>query len=212
MITDSLSALFATHQAVIFQYRYAILLVLATLEGTVTMITAGAMAAAGIFQFPYALAVCTVAEIIDGFIWYTVGYYFGAKPIDYFIRKSPARQAFMTAIRKHSDRSAGLVVLAVKLTYSVTNVTLILIGSLKYELKRYAVYNVIGSIGWAAILLSLGYSFGHAAFRYLHAFRTLGLTVFFVIASVAALVLLKEAGNLFIKRVRKEVKEEPTQK
>ena len=81
-------------------------------------------------------------------------------------------------------------------------------GSLKYDIRRYAVCNVIGSIGWAAMLLSLGYFFGHTAFVYLRQFRAVGLTVFFVICSVAALVALKEFGNVFLKRVRREVREE----
>jgi membrane protein DedA with SNARE-associated domain len=163
MTIDSFTALFATHQEAILQYRYAILLLVALFEGTGTMIATGAMIATGFFNPFYALVACTIAEIIDGFIWYTVGYYFGATPIEYFIRNSPARQAFMAAIRRHSDKSAGLVVLLVKMTYSVTNATLILIGSLKYDLKRFAVFNIIGSIGWATMLLSLGYVFGQAA-------------------------------------------------
>ena len=209
MIHNSLSTLFASHQAVILEYRYAILLVIALFEGTGTIITAGALTAAGIFEWPYVLAVCTLAEIFDGYLWYSVGYFFGAKPIEYFTRNSPARQAFMAAVRKHSDRSAGLVVLAVKLTYSITNPTLILIGSLKYDIKRYSFYNLIGSIGWAAILLSLGYTFGRTAFNYLREFRTAGIIVFIIICSVVALLALREFSDVLIKRVRKEVKEDP---
>lgn len=206
--SSPLVTLFTAHQATILQYRYIILFAVALIEGTGTMITAGVLIAMGIFEAPLALLVCTMAEIIDGFLWYTVGYFFGATPIEYFVRNSPARQAFMAAIRRHSDRYAGLVVLAVKLTYSVTNPTLILIGSLKYDIKRYTIFNIIGSVGWAAILLSLGYAFGKTAFIYLREFRVIGITVFVTMCSIIALIVLKESGNFFIKKVKKEVKEE----
>ncbi len=202
MTIDSFTALFATHQAVILQYRYALLMLVVVFEGTATMIATGTLIATGFFNPAYALAVCVLAEILDGFIWYTVGYYFGATPIEYFIRNSPGRQAFMAAIRRHSDRSAGLVVLLVKMTYSVTNATLILIGSLKYNLKRFTFFNVIGSVGWATMLLSLGYVFGQAALAYLPAFRVVGVTVFFVICGVVTLIALKYFGDTLIRRVR----------
>ncbi len=192
------------HQETLLHYKYAILLGVAFFEGTVTMITAGVLIASGVFWWPIALLVCTIAEIVDGFVWYSVGYFFGSKPIDYFIRNSPARQAFMAAVRKHSDRYAGLVVLAVKLTYSVTNPTLILVGSLKYNFKKYTVFNLIGSLGWAAILLSLGYTFGRAAFDHLRQFREAGFAVFLVLCSALALLALREIGVLYIKRIRRE--------
>lgn len=205
MIVDSFTALFATHQEVILAYRYPILLVVALIEGTGTMIATGALVAAGVFEWPYALLTCTIAEILDGFVWYSVGYFFGARPIEYFVRKSPARQAFMAAIQHHAERAAGAVILAVKMTYSVTNPTLILIGSLKYPVKRYAVYNIIGSVGWATMLISLGYFFGHAAAHYLRAFRWVGLTVFIVVCSGIALIILKESGNRVLARVKRTV-------
>ncbi len=204
MSIDSFTALFSTHQEVIFQYRYAILLLVSIFEGTATMIAAGAMIATGFFNPLYALAVCTVAEIINGFIWYTVGYYFGAIPIAFLVRNSPGRQAFMAAIRHHSDRSAGLVVLLVKMTYSVTSATLILIGSLKYNLKRFAFFNILGSIGWTMMLLSLGYAFGQAALAYLPTFRLIGVTIFFILCSVGVLFVLRYFGDTLMRRVRRE--------
>jgi membrane protein DedA with SNARE-associated domain len=203
MTVDSFIALFSAHQAVILEYRYVILFVATFLEGTATQIATGALIAAGIFDPVYAFVSCTIAEVLDGYLWYTVGYYFGAKPIEYFIRNSPARQAFMGAVRKHSERAAGLVVLVVKMTYSVTNATLILIGSLRYDIKRFSLFNAVGSFGWTIILLSLGYSFGHAALAYLPMFRLVGVTVFFVVCSVVALLALKHFGDTLIRRVRR---------
>lgn len=202
MNIDSFTALFISHQEMLLHYRYAILLLVVIFEGTATMVATGAMIAAGIFNPLYAFLVCSLAEFIDGFVWYTVGYYFGATPIEYFIRNSPGRQALMATIRRHSDRSAGLVILVVKMTYSVTNATLILIGSLKYNFKRFAFYNAVGSFGWAAMLLGLGYVFGQAALSYLPALRTFGVTVFFILCAVIALFVLKHFGDMLIRRVR----------
>ena len=205
MTTDTIIAFFTTHQATILEYRYVFLFILQLLEGTVMMITAGVLIAAGYFSPVTAFIVCSIAENLDGFLWYSIGYYFGSKPIDWFIRNSPGRQAFIAAMRRHSDRSAGLVVLFVKMTYSITNATLVLVGSLKYDIRRFAFYNFIGSLGWAALLLSLGYTFGHAALAYLPVLRHIGVGVFFIIVSVVALLVLKYIGDLLLKRVRNGV-------
>ncbi len=207
MIQNYFAGLFNAHQVFMMDHRYLILFLLATFEGTITMITAGGLIAVGILSWPYALLICILAEIIDGFFWYSVGYHFGAKPIDYFVRNSPARQAFVDAVRHHANRAAGLIILAVKMTYSVTNPTLIFIGSMRYRLRNFAFFNIIGSIGWAGILLSLGYFFGQAAFYYLKAFRSAGVGVFFVISALLVLVILKESGNLVLGRIRQKVDE-----
>jgi membrane protein DedA with SNARE-associated domain len=207
MIYGYIADIFTNHHETIMHYRYLVLFLFATFEGTITMLTAGGLAAAGILNWPIALGICAFAEIVDGFFWYWVGYNFGAKPIDFFVRNSPARRAFVDAIKHHANRAAGLVILAVKMTYSVSNPTLIFIGSLKYKLSRFAIFNVIGSIGWAAMLLSLGYFFGQAAFYYLGFFRQAGLAVFFIIASLFALLVLKESGNFALNKLSEELEE-----
>ena len=98
--------------------------------------------------------------------------------------------------------------LAVKMTYSVSNPTLILVGSLKYDIKKYSVVNLIGSIGWAAMLIGLGHAFGKTAFYYLGMLRRAGFIVFFIVASLVALVILKESGNLALSRITGGLKDD----
>lgn len=181
--------------------KYLILFVIGTLEGTGTMLAAGALTAAGWFSPWPALAVCMVAETVGGYLWYGIGYFAGGSVIDRFTHTSPVRRAFMERLRHHSERSAAWVVLLVKLTYSVTVPTLIFIGSLRYDLKKFSAANLVGSIGWVLMLFGLGFAFGKPAVRYIPLFRQAGTVALVVIVVIITLWIIKSIGNAVMRRV-----------
>ena len=181
--------------------KYLLLFVIGTFEGTGTMLAAGAMTAAGWFSAGPALAVCMIAETAGGFLWYGIGYFAGGATVNRLTRTSPAGQAFMERLRRHSEKSAAWVVLLVKLTYSVAVPTLIFVGSLKYDIKKFAAANVVGSIGWVLMLFGLGYAFGKPAVKYLPVFRQFGTVALVVIVVIITLWIIKSIGTVVMRRV-----------
>jgi len=200
---------YAVQQAPWFlEHRYLILLAVTSLEGTWSILAAGTLTAAGFFAVWPALLVCILGEVLGGFLWYGVGRLVGVNVIERFMHGSVVRRALLDRIRQHSERTAWLIVILVKLTYSATVPTLILIGSLRYNLKRYALANAIGSIGWVAMLFWLSFGVGKPVVQYLSSLRAVGLIVGGLVFGGLALWGLSIAGAKVLRRIQEEAPEE----
>ncbi len=186
----SLSGL-AVHYPLLLHYKYLLLLVVGTLEGFNVFIIAGFLISIGTLAFVPAFFICLVGELINSYFWYFVGYYGGAKPIDFFVRKSQKKRALVEKIRTYMHQHTAKVLVLVKLTYSVTVATLILIGSIKYSLKKFSFYNFFSSIGWVIITFGIGYFFGRGYQLYVTYFQNVSYIILFI-AAVIAIVYIGE--------------------
>ncbi|MBI2674313.1 MAG: VTT domain-containing protein [Candidatus Yanofskybacteria bacterium] len=135
-----------------------------------------------------------------GYIWYTVGYFAGAKPIDKWGRKDDKGRKIIEKVESYFNKYSGRAIIITKFTFSFTIATLIMAGSLKYNLRKFTFYNFIGSVGWVIVTLSVGYFFGQSYklfFVYLKNF-TYGLV--FLGGAIALIYIIKLIlGSAFVK-------------
>ncbi|HXK40501.1 MAG TPA: VTT domain-containing protein, partial [Candidatus Paceibacterota bacterium] len=140
------------------------------------------------------------AYTINGYIWYTVGYFAGAKPIDKWGRKDKKGRKIIEKVEEYFNKYSGRAIIITKFTFSLTIATLIMAGSLKYDLKKFTFYNFIGSVGWVVVTLFVGYFFGQSYklfFVYLKNF-TYGLV--FLGGAIALIYVIKLLlGSAFVK-------------
>jgi membrane-associated protein len=180
------------HFPALLEHKYLFLFIAASLEGLNTMILAGFLVSIGGLALIPAALICFAGEMINSYFWYTLGYMAGAKPIDWLTRNSPSKRKLVERIRSYLERHTGKILLMSKITFSLTIATLILTGSMKYNLKKFSWYNLIGSIGWIIITFSIGYFFGQGYKYYLDYFESLSYLIIFLI--VAAIVVYAAEG------------------
>lgn len=197
---NAVSGAIEAHFPSLLEYRYLILLIATSLEGFNTMILAGFLISIGTLSLIPAFFVCLAGEIFNSFMWYGVGYWAGAKPIDWFVRNSPRKKRFVQRIRSYLEKYTGRIVLLMKLTYSVTIPVMIMTGSLKYNLKKFTLYNVIGSIGWVIMMFSIGAFFGEGFKHYARYFVDLSYLVVFIIAVLVFIGLVEHFGKVLMER------------
>lgn len=202
---NDVTALLAAYRDVLFEHRYIILLAVTVFEGTWTVLLAGVLSATGFFVLPFALISCIIGETIGGMMWYAIGYFFGGRSIDWMVRNSPTKKALLASVRKHTERATGLIVFLVKVTYSITTPTLILVGMLKYDIRKYTIINFIGSVFWATMLIGLGYFLGDRAREYVPVLKTVGHAVVTGTLIVLAGLAVHRFGRIFLKRVERQV-------
>lgn len=162
-------------------YKYVFLFVAASLEGFNTMVLTGFLVSIGAFALVPAALICLAGEIINSYFWYGVGYYTGGTAIDFFAGKRGAKRKVVEKIRSYLERYTGRVLLLMKATFSFTIVTLILTGSIKYNLKKFSFYNFIGSIVWIIITFSIGFFFGQGYKLYLGYLENLSYLIIFIV-------------------------------
>lgn len=144
----------------IVQYKYLFIFLGATIEGMNAIIVGGFLSSIDKVNLIIVFLLCVVGVTINGYAWYAIGYCAGAKPLDRWGRKDPKSKKVIEKVEQYFNRYSGRAILIAKLTWSLTIATLIMAGSFKYNLRKFGWYNLIGSIGWVALLFFVGFVFG----------------------------------------------------
>src|SRR3989344_6912173 len=188
---ETFFSFFQSNFPAIIHYRYLFLFLGATIEGMNTIILAGFLASIGSVALLPAFLLSVLGVIINGYIWYMVGYFAGAKPIDKWGRKDPKSRKIIEKVEEYFEKYSGRAIVFTKLTWSLTIATLIMAGSFKYDLKRFGWYNFLGSAGWATLTFFIGYFFGES-YKWLLSYLTnVFYALIFLGGSIALMYFIK---------------------
>ncbi len=183
---DNFFNFFQSSFPTLIHYKYLFLFLGATIEGMNTIILAGFLASIGSIALLPMFLLSVLGVTINGYIWYMVGYFAGAKPIDKWGRKDPKSRRIIEKVEEYFGKYSGRAIVFTKLTWSLTVATLIMAGSFKYNLRKFGWYNFAGSVGWAAITFFVGYFFGQS-YKLFLAYLT---NVFYVLAFLGGAVTI----------------------
>ncbi|MCI0421603.1 MAG: DedA family protein [Acidobacteria bacterium] len=172
-------------------HKYILLFIAGSLEGFTAMILAGFLLAVGKLNFWPTFIVLSAAEMVNGFVWYAVGYWGGFKPVDWITRKSARQGDIVKRVRGFLERYTGQAILLAKMTFSITIVTQILTGAIRYPFRKFTLFNFIGSVGWVLLVLMVGYFFGESYKAFFQYWRNFGHLVVYFGLGLAALYLLR---------------------
>jgi membrane-associated protein len=183
-------------------YKYLFILVATVIEGFNSIILAGFLVSLGTLAIIPAVLICVVGDFLNGWAWYLVGYFGGAKPIDRWGRKDPKSRKIIETVERYFHRYSGRAIIFTKLTWSLTIATMVMAGSFKYSFKKFSLYNFIGGTGWVALTFSVGYLFGKG-YRSVTLVNNIGIILLFLVGSAVLIYLLKLLfKSQFIKTLR----------
>lgn len=189
-----------TYFPALVSHKYIFLFLGAAIEGFNTMILGGFLVSTNSIKLLPAFIVFTIGYIINGYGWYLVGYFAGAKPIDKWARKDPKGVRIVENVQKYFEKYSGRAIIITKFTFSLTIATLIMAGSLKYNLKKFTLYNVIGSVGWVSVTMFTGYFFGQSYKFFLTYIKGFTYFIIFLAGAIAVVYILKSMfGDAFVK-------------
>ncbi len=184
----------------IVQYKYALFFLGAALEGMNTMIVAGFLYSANRVFFLPTFIVLVLGYCIHGYIWYLVGFLGGGNAIDWWASGKPKRRELLERIRSYFEKYTGPVIVFAKATLSLTMATLILAGFLKYDIKKFSLYNFLGSAAWVGITFFVGYFFGAGFEFFFQYLRDATYVVFFLVAAIILVSLVSKGVANFAVR------------
>ena len=150
------------HFPVLVTHKYIFLFLGAAVEGLNTMVLGGFLVSTKAIPLLPTFAVFTLGYTLNGYLWYAVGYFGGSKPIDKWGRTKPKSEKIIKTVQEYFERHSGKAIVITKFTFSLTIAALIMAGSLKYNLRKFSLYNFIGSVGWVSLTLFIGYFFGQS--------------------------------------------------
>src|SRR3989338_5718266 len=179
------------HFPLLITHKYLFLFLGATIEGLSALVIGGFLVSTHAVQFLPALAAFTLGHTINSFIWYSVGYFTGAKSLDKWGRNKEKSRKIIEKVEYYFHRHSGKAIFLTKFTFSLTIATQIMAGYLKYNLKKYSWYNFISSVCWAAFAMSIGYFFGQSYKFFFNYLKDMAYAIVFLGGAIALIYVLK---------------------
>jgi len=191
---------------VLFSHKYIFLFLGAAIEGLNTMVLGGFLVSTKSIPLLPTFAVFTLGYTLNGYLWYAVGYFGGSKPIDKWGRTKPRSDKIIKTVQNYFERHSGKAIVITKFTFSLTIAALIMAGSLKYNLRKFSLYNFIGSIGWVSLTLFVGFFFGQSYKFFFVYLKNFTYFLVFLGGAIALIYVLKLVlGSAFIKALLNHV-------
>ncbi len=179
------------HFPYLITHVYLFLFIGATIEGLSALVIGGFLVSTHSVQFFPALAVFVLGHTLNGFIWYGVGYYTGAKSLDKWGRNKEKSRKIIERVEHYFNMHSGKAIFLTKFTFSLTVATQIMAGSLKYDFKKFSWYNFMGSACWALFAMSVGYFFGQS-YKLLFVYaKDVAIGIIFLGGAIALIYILK---------------------
>lgn len=146
--------------SVFYGYRYLLMFLGSLTEAGYVMILGGFLTTLGYFNLFVLIVLMTVGYIINGYGWYGLGYFGGAKTIEKWGSHIRLTKDFMEKVRGYFKKHSGKAIVFAKITMGFGIATCVISGALKMESRRFFVFNALGSFIWTVATVMLGYAFG----------------------------------------------------
>ncbi|MBI4708759.1 MAG: DedA family protein [Candidatus Portnoybacteria bacterium] len=167
--------------------------------GEETLLIIGALVRLDYLDFWDSFFISFLGVLAGDYLWFLVGIKYGDK----FISKY-GRWFFMTSVRfkrieQMMQKNGGLFIFISKFMYGLNRISLIAAGAIKFNFRQFIKYQLIASIVWTTLFMSLGYFFAHNLEKIKHDVKllTIGLALIVVVFAI----LSKIAENLFEKKI-----------
>jgi membrane protein DedA with SNARE-associated domain len=145
------------------QYRYAILLPIAIVEGPIITVICGFLCAQGQLDLWIVYLIVMLGDLIGDVIWYYLGYHFGYDFVKKWGKRFGLTEEKIKEVKEKFHEHKHSILFLSKITngLGLALVVLFTAGLSKIPFKRYMVVNFTGQLIWSGVLLAIGYEFGN---------------------------------------------------
>src|SRR3989344_5888985 len=100
--------LFESSFPTLVEYKYLLLFLGSIFEGLNSMVLGGFLVSVGTIKLLPIFLIFTVGYIFNGYLWYSAGYFAGAKPIDKWVRKDKKGRKIVEKVEEYFQQSSCL--------------------------------------------------------------------------------------------------------
>jgi membrane-associated protein len=136
------------------------LVVMPFLPGDSLLFVVGALAGAGLLNYPLVMALLLVAAIVGDQVNYSIGRYFGPKVFAWPDSRWFNRRAFEQA-HAFYEKYGGITLVLARFMPFVRTFVPFVAGVAEMSRGKFSFYNVTGAILWVVGLVTAGYVFGN---------------------------------------------------
>jgi len=143
--------------------RYVILFLACFFEGTIAILTGGAMLSLGLVSFWPLYAVLLAADVGSDICWYLLGRLGTRAFLDRWGKLFGADQTRLERVESRFQRYDTRIIFFSKLTmgFGLAIATLVATGTLRVPFRRFMLANTAGALIWVLLLITAGYYWGN---------------------------------------------------
>jgi membrane protein DedA with SNARE-associated domain len=179
-------------QQLIADYGYYAVFIGSLLEGETVLVMAGFAAHRGYLDLPWVMACAGAGGFLGDQFYFYLGRWHGS----FVRRRVPSLEQHAQRVNRLLMRYDMLVIVLIRFIYGLRIVGPAILGMSKVAAWRFAAFNFIGAVLWAALVGGAGYLFGQGLEAALPELRHYELLVLAVMA-------LAGAGLWTIRRMRR---------
>jgi membrane protein DedA with SNARE-associated domain len=172
-------------EALLMQHGLLAVLLLATIEGDLTLILAGVLAHLGYFDMGAAILAGTAGNFIGDTVWYTLGRMHAER-----LRNTRVYRRVGPTIERFSRRLGVWELLVARAVYGTRNASMLFWGLNSLPFLRFAVVDGLGCVGWSAIFATLGYALSGSAEALIGHVKRIELFLLFALIAAGLAVFL----------------------
>ncbi len=188
---ENLLAFIQNHAPFLITHKYLFLFLGGFIEGMNTLVVGGFLASTGQVKLQLILPLLILGHFLNGYVWYLVGYLGGAKALDKWGHQNKISHQVINKIEDYFKRYSGRSIMFSKFTFSLEIATMILSGSLKYDLRKFSKYNFYGSVGWVFMTVFIGYFFGQSFKLIFNLLKSFTILMLFLGGAIILIYILK---------------------
>lgn len=143
------------------EHKYLLLFVATMIDGFAAFLGAGFLVSIRALPVIPTFIVLVIGDILNGVMWYAIGYWGGNPVLEWRARKSEKARQRIHRVKAYAQEFTGRAVLLANLT-SLTTITNTLVGALRYPFPRFMIFNTIGSFFKPTIILAAGYFYAES--------------------------------------------------
>ncbi len=175
--------------SLLIHYGYFIYLPLAVIEGPIITVVAGFLASLGYFNALVIYGLAILGDLIGDMLYYVLG----SRGNEYLLKRKRFLWINIEQLKKlenHFDKHLGKTIILGKWTHAVGAPILIAAGMARASIKKFILFNIIGTAPKILAFLIIGYYFGQAYKRIDAYFTYAAAIIFFIIILIAIIYFL----------------------
>jgi membrane protein DedA with SNARE-associated domain len=160
------------------------------------LLASGALAGTGHLNFAVALLLCLVASVTADTIWYELGRRRGIKILQWLCKISLEPDSCVRRTEGLFEKEGARSLVLAKFLPGLSTVATPLAGIFQMRLKKFLLFDALGTLLWAGTYLGLGYLFSEQIERIAqHAAALGGWLLVLLIAALASFISYKFAAR-----------------
>jgi membrane protein DedA with SNARE-associated domain len=172
-------------QQFLIQHGLLAVLLVATVEGDLSVIVAGAVAHLGFFPFLAAIVAGAVGNFLGDCTWYLLGRFASVR-----IRNTRVYRKVGPTVEKLARRFGVWQLLAARVVYGTRNASMVFWGLHHLGFGRFTLVDAFGCLLWSSVFAGLGYLASDRAEAWIGQVKQLELWLLGAVIVAAVLVYL----------------------